>query len=114
MTPVENQTEIEEIEIQIDAAKELVAMADKVLALKNDPVFKEIILEQFCEDFAMNCLRMSTSLAVQENVRAQIERDMHAPSSLLRFLDGVLAQGNSARNSIETYNYQMEQIQDEG
>lgn len=105
--------EIEDIEITIKEAQEMVDRKNKVLKLKADPAFQELFMQGFVHDFALTCLQMSSSIAVDERTREQVCRDMHGPSTMLRYLDGILAQGTAAENTIAISEEQISTIQEE-
>lgn len=107
------QTEIEEIEISMEEARVKVKEMDDLLSLTDNPIFSKLIIKNYFEDYALNCLRMSTSIAVDERTRKQVEIDMHGPSSLRRYLDGIIQQGVAAKNAISVGEDHIQQLQEE-
>ena len=107
------QTEIEEIEISMEEARGKVKEMEDLLSLTDNPIFQRLIIKGYFDDYALNCLRMSTSIAVDDRTRKQVELDMHGPSALRRYLDGVIQQGRAAVNAISVGEDQIEQLQEE-
>ena len=107
------QTEIEEIEISLEEAHVKVKEMDDLLSLTDNPIFQRLIIKGYFDDFALNCLRMSTSVAVDERTRKQVEIDMHGPSALRRYLDGIIQQGMASKNAISVGEGHIQQLQEE-
>ena len=107
------QTEIEEIEISLEEGRAKVKEMEDLLSLTDHPIFQRLIIKGYFDDFALNCLRMSTSVAVDERTRKQVEIDMHGPSALRRYLDGIIQQGVAAKNAISVGENHIQQLQEE-
>lgn len=107
------QTEIEEIEISLEEARVKVKEMDDLLSLTDHPIFKRLIIKGYFDDYALNCLRMSTSIALDDRTRKQVELDMHGPSALRRYLDGIIQQGKAAKNAISVGEDHIQQLQEE-
>lgn len=107
------QTEIEEIEISMEEARVKVKEMDDLLSLTEQPIFQRLIIKGYFDDYALNCLRMSTSVAVDDRTRKQVEMDMHGPSALRRYLDGIIQQGVAAKNAISVGESHIQQLQEE-
>lgn len=107
------QTEIEEIEISMEEARVKVKEMDDLLSLTDHPIFQRLIIKGYFDDYALNCLRMATSVAVDDRTRKQVEIDMHGPSALRRYLDGIIQQGVAAKNAISVGENHIQQLQEE-
>ena len=107
------QSEIEEIEISMEEARVKVKDMDDILSLTGYPIFQRLIIKGYFEEYALNCLRMSTSVAVDDRTRKQVEIDMHGPSALRRYLDGIIQQGVAAKNAISVGENHIQQLQEE-
>jgi hypothetical protein len=107
------QTEIEEIEISIEEGRKKVKEMEDLLTLTDNPIFSRLIIKGYFEDYALNCLRMSTSVAIDDRTRKQVEIDMHGPSALRRYLDGIIQQGIAAKNAISVGEDQIQTLQEE-
>lgn len=89
-----------EIEISIEEARKLVDQSKKALALAENPVFKELVLDGYFKDEAVRLVDLysNPNLIAQ---RPEIERDLHAIGTFRRYLSQIVLAGSRAEKEIE-------------
>lgn len=92
--------ESEQLEKQIEHAKEIVAQAKKVEELGEIPLFKEIVLDGYCRDDAARLTRVAGDPNIDKESREHASEMSRAPGHFLRFMRGLVDQGRSAEGDI--------------
>lgn len=88
------------LERQRDDAKLAIKRRNDILSLKNDPKFKEHILDGFTVRECARYARESADPALSERQRNDAMAMSQAAGHLLRFLNAVVAMGNQAEDNM--------------
>ncbi len=87
------------LERQLKDAKAAIKRREAILRLKDNPDFKEYILEGFAESECARYLRESTDPALGERQRADALAMAQASGHLIRFLNMIVMTGNQAEDN---------------
>ena len=88
------------LERQLKDAKAAIKRREAILRLKDNPDFKEYILEGFAESECARYLRESTDPALGERQRADALAIAQAAGHLRRYLSVIVQMANAAENTI--------------
>jgi len=111
-----NEKEIAEkqIEISISNAREIVDKRDKMLKLIKDPLFKELIEEQYFKDEASRLVLLLTDPEFASDERQEaIRGDMIGISALRQYIRNVLTFGNQMEQQIANSENTLEELRNE-
>lgn len=81
---------------QIESYNEQIKRRDDALKLAQEPLFRQIILEDFCEKACADYVKASVSPGATEENKAHSLAMAQASGYLVQFLDAIVAMGNSA------------------
>lgn len=109
---ITEEQEIQALEMSIKEAEGLVEMADAVKRLEANPDFLKVIGEQFLRVEAIRMLDMSNDPRMPADNRKCLERDIHAPAALKRFLEATIRAGMAARSAIEEAQENLDELHD--
>lgn len=108
-----SQTQIEEIELSIEAAKEMVErgrMADK---LATYPEFRKLVLDGYFRDEAARLAHLSSDPNLPEDIRNHVLRDMQGVGAFKRFLMTIRQLGEMAAREIDEAGQALEELRAE-
>jgi|APSaa5957512535_1039671.scaffolds.fasta_scaffold04515_8 putative N-acetylmannosamine-6-phosphate epimerase len=104
---------IQEIEVGIEEAKEIIALRDSLDKLRSNPDFKKVINKAYFQDEAVR-LVMAKSSPMEEAQLANIDKMMYGIGSLAQFLDTILRNGDAMEQSVKESEQAREEILREG
>ena len=93
-------TEIQELEATIAAYQDLIKDGEKIQRLKEDALFKEIILEGYCVKKCADYVASSTSDILDESARALALEAAKSAGHLRNYLDATLQMANVAKENL--------------
>lgn len=107
-----SEQEMNQMEITIAQAKEMVAARDAALKLKTNREFKKVILEGY---FREEAVRLTSMLADPgaANFQDAIIADLRAISGLQVYLHNLMLQGDTAERSIAENESELETMRGE-
>jgi hypothetical protein len=108
-----SHNEIEQIEVSIEEARKVVAKRDRVIKLIENEDFNAVIHEWYFKDEVIRLANMASDPVIDEKYRECVNRDIHGPASLRRFLSTIIAMGNAAENEIANHEEEIENIREE-
>tara|TARA_R110000850_G_scaffold233967_3_gene358864 strand:+ start:7285 stop:7617 length:333 start_codon:yes stop_codon:yes gene_type:complete len=105
-------SDIDQIEISIKDAKDMVSARDALLKLKSNRDFKKIVLEGYFEKEAVRLVGLLAAPGMDAH-KNLIVRDLEAISSLQSYFQSVLMIGDTAANSVAEYEAELEMLRQE-
>lgn len=93
------ESEVEEIQITIESARETVAKRDNLLKLAKNRQFKEMIMEGYLKEEAIRLTQISARIEHKE-YRDEIADAIKAISHFQQWMDRILTMGDMAETSI--------------
>lgn len=111
--------DVEQLENQIDQAKEVMKYRDMALRLNNNRDFKKLILEGFCRDECARYAQMSADPALSKEDRENAMHMAQAAGHIRRFLSVTCQMGKQAENQLADIEAELdvaraEEADDEG
>ena len=98
----EDVADLEQIEINIEAAKQLIAIDETLTRLENNKDFQAIILEDFFKTNVVRLVRLKASPQCQDDLNQKfITAQIDAVGQMHQYFTGIRIQGNSARQALE-------------
>jgi hypothetical protein len=107
------EEQIKETELSIEEAKSVISMGEKALKLAENPLFKELILEGYFEKEAIRLTHMSSDPNIPAEYRECVNRDLHGPAALKRYLRTMVQLGGVAATSLFDYEETLDEIREE-
>jgi hypothetical protein len=105
-------SDIEQIELSLNDAKELVARRDSILKLRTNRDFRKIILDGYFKDEAVRLTSLTAAPGFEKH-RDDVFLSIQAISLLQQYLQTVLQLGDTAAKNIEDYNAELELLRAE-
>ena len=110
-----NTNDIHEIELNIDAAKAVIEMADALERLYTNPDFQKVILEEYMENSSIRLVKLKAEQGAQNvDIQANIMRKIDAIGSLDQFFKNMNATAETAIRSLkadmETHEELLEEV----
>lgn len=105
---------IEEIELNIEQAREFITKAEKLDQLMEHPLFQELVLDGYCRDEAVRLVHLKGDPNMQDEKRqAAIIKDIDGIGSLKGFFSKVYQQAGMAENAIAADEEALEELRAE-
>lgn len=109
-----NQTDRDQIEIDIDAAKSIIQEKDDVLMLSSIPAFNRIFEIGYFKTEAIRLVSLMSDPDLQGDEQIKgINGDMRAISSLQHYLRDIIKMGQAAEIALPSYEKEQEKILNE-
>jgi hypothetical protein len=105
-------SDIEQIEISIEHAKDMVARRDACLKLKSNRDFKKVILEGYFKDEPVRLTALLGTPGMEAH-KASIIASLESISQLQQYLQTTLQLGDMAASQIGEYEVELEAIRNE-
>lgn len=93
-------SEVDELINEKERLNKLIQLKNKVLKLKENKEFQEIILENFCEKDCAGYIRTSINTCISKKSRKNALELAKASGHLLNYLDVIITQGNVAEKQL--------------
>ena len=108
-------TSFEEIEIDIEAAKELVQKGDALDRLTNSADFRNIISQGYFQEEAVRLVHLKSSAAMKnEDMQKAVITSIDAIGNLAQYFAKIMSQAEMARSSIEDSHELLTEMAEEG
>lgn len=91
---------IQQLEISIEHARQIVARGEKVRALIANPLFKEIVDDGYLLHEAARLAHLAGDPGLPGSVREDVLRDIHGPGAFKRFIQTILQQAAMAAQEL--------------
>lgn len=101
---------IEEVELGLDHAKELVATKQKTEKLIRNKEFQLIVDKGYFNDEAVRLTHLVSDPTISDEMRVGVQRDLESIGAFKRFLQTKISMGIAAENSIEAYENDLEHL----
>jgi hypothetical protein len=101
-------SQVAQIELSLEHAKELVAFRDAIKKLTSNREFKKIFIEGYFKDEAIRLVGLSADPAVEKH-HAEIQEQIKAISYAQQFLRNAQTKGDIAAASIEEHELALEE-----
>lgn len=108
-----SQHEIEQIELSIEAAKEMVSRGQAAEKLATHPDFKKLVIEGYFKDEAARLAVLSSDPNISEEIRAHVMRDMAGVGAFRRYLSTLVQLGQHAAAEIAEAQETLDEIRAE-
>ncbi|MBL1322176.1 MAG: hypothetical protein COA63_014125 [Methylophaga sp.] len=108
-----SQNEIEEIEVSIEEAKQVVARGDLLNKLINTPEFQELVDKGYFNDEAIRLVNLYNDPSVPVDARALVANDLGGIGAFKRYLRVIGMMAQTAQNEIDSHKANLEYIQEE-
>ena len=96
-----SQNEIEQVELSIEAAKEMVERGKMAERLADIPEFKKLVLDGYFVDEAARLALLSSDPNLSEDIRGHVMRDLQGVGAFKRYLSTLVQLGRQAAQEIE-------------
>lgn len=107
------QNEIHEIEMSIEAAKEMVARGELTEKLAKNPAFKKLVLDGYFVDEAARLAHLVSDPNLSEEQRAMVNRDLIGIGAFKRYLQTVRQLAGMASREIADAEYELDALRAE-
>lgn len=107
------QNEIEQVEVNITEARKVVSRGKMAEKLASIPEFRELILEGYFKDEVVRLAALMSDPNIPETYRECVNRDVHGPSALRRYLQTLVQMGHVAADEIEKNEDYLDELRDE-
>lgn len=108
------QSQIEAIEIEIEAAKEKIALRDAMLRLEKNRDFKKVFADFFLRDYAVRLVKLRVHPAFQSEEHQKGTNDyLLAIGKVNEFINSVIVEGNELIPEVEKYEAEIDSIRAE-
>lgn len=108
------QNEVEQVELALADAKEMIERKRMVLSLEGNRAFKKIILEGYFEKEAARLALLSSDPMLNNDQRGSVFQDLAGLGALQRYLRTIIMMGTMAEQSVEEYQDTLDDLRAEG
>jgi len=106
-------TELEQVEIQIDAARRIRALRDSCVKLMDSKYFKDVIEEGYFKEEAARLVMTKSSNLNPEQMKL-IDNMQYGVGALANFLESVMRRGSEMDDALGAHEQTREEILAEG
>lgn len=108
-------TAIQEIEMDIKEAKEVISLGKSVERLRKNRDFIKVVEDRYLKEEAVRLVHLKSAPAMQTPERqAQIDSDIRAIGSFAQFLDMINVLADRAQVGLEESEQALEELREEG
>lgn len=108
-----SQQEIQELELSIEAAREIVERGNMAARLAHHPDFKKIVMDGFFRDEAARLVHLLSDPNLPEKDRAHVQNAINGVGYLKRYLHSLVQMGVVAEKEIAQGEETLEEIRAE-
>lgn len=105
-------SDVAEIELSIEHAKELVAKGDMAMKLASNRDFRKLIMENYFKEEAARLVGLLAEPAMEKH-RTEIQESMLGIAHFQTWLRGVVRMGNIARAEITEFEQALDDAREE-
>lgn len=99
---------INQLEGQLEEMKRRIARRDEALQLGNNPLFRKLILEEFCTQECARYAQASADPALSAEARADSLAIAQAAGHLRRYMSVIMTMGNQAEATMDRMEAEIE------
>ncbi len=104
-----NQNDVVEIELDIERAKEFIKRKENFDKLCENPLFKEIIEDNYFRDEASRLVLFKANPSAQEPTEQyNIDRRIDSIGFLKQYFISIVAMGNMSKGKLDSYEREQE------
>ena len=107
-----SEQEIEQIELSIEEAQKAVRRGELAKKLYDIPEFNELIVEGYLKNEVLRLAFLASDPNLPENYRDCVNRDIHGPAALKRYLSTLVQMADIAAREIEDHEENLEEIRE--
>lgn len=110
----ENIEELNQIELSIDQAKDMIAKMEAIERLKQNYDFKKLFLDGYLKEYAVSLVYRKTMISVQdEKNQAYIENQLKSISALVQYINYITQEGMNAKQALEAHYAERDRLLEE-
>ena len=94
------ESTIQELELSARDAQAMVERSEKVRALIENPIFKEIVVDGYFTQEAARLVHLMSDPNIPEKARDMIVRDLNGPPAFNRYLQTQMQLGHQAQEAL--------------
>lgn len=91
-----SQSDIQEIELTIEHAKEIVERGESARRLASNSDFKKLVLDGYFVNEAARLALLHSDPSINEEIREKVLRDLNGPGAFKRYLSTIIQMGDQA------------------
>lgn len=107
-------SEVNQLLKQLEDSKASIVRRDEALKLYKDPLFKKLIIDEFCTTECARYAQASSDPALRPEERADSLAIAQASGHLRRYLSVIVAMGNQAEGMMDRLEAEIEDARAEG
>lgn len=107
-------SQIQEVELSIEQAKQVIATGDKALKLADNKLFKELVLEGYLVDEAARLAYLSADLSLTAEQRADVLVMIQAIGFFKAYMSMQVRKGDMARRELAQHEETLTELHAEG
>jgi hypothetical protein len=108
-----SQSEIEEVELSIEHARQLVERGQMAERLSRNKEFKTLVLEGYFVNEAARLALLYSDPNVPSEMREHLLRDISAPGCFKRYLSSIVQMGHVAERELREHMETLDEIRAE-
>jgi len=109
-----NQQDLNEINVEVDTAKKMIARSDALRRLESNPDWKLIVDDGYFRDYAVSRVMLRSNDNLPQDVRDKLISDIDGIGAFRKFLDTVMINGEHAASGLEDAIATRDEIELEG
>lgn len=106
-------SDISQLEISIEQARNMVALRDAVVKLSTNREFKKVFIEDYFKAEAIRLVDLSADPIITEDQKADVLVSMHGISVLKQYLRRLTQMGDIAEQEIKDAREEIDHIREE-
>lgn len=99
---------ISQLEGQLEEMKRRIARRDEALQLGNNPIFKKLVLEEFCTQECARYAQASSDPSLSAEARADSLAIAQAAGHIRRWFSVIMNMGNQAEQTLDRMEAEIE------
>lgn len=105
-----SQQDIEQIELSLEHAKEMVEKRNMAIQLADNPAFKKLVLEGYFQNEAARLAHLLTDPSLPAEHREFVKIDIAGPGAFKRYMQTLVRMGDQAAASIAEYENELDEL----
>lgn len=98
-----SNNEIQQVEVSLEAAQDMVAFGDALLRLEQNRDFQRVILDGYFRDEAARLVMLTGAPNINDASRANVHASIRGVAELRQYLIAKRAMADVARKEVEDY-----------
>lgn len=108
-----SQSQIEEVELSIEHAKEIIARGAMAERLSHNPDFKKLVLEGYFVSEAARLALLFSDPNISDEIRDAVGRELMGPGTFKRYLSTMVQMGHIAQRELGEHMETLDEIREE-